>query len=148
MSLSIETRVITWQAALQACQAAIASAEAQGRHINVAVTDRAGLLMCFLRMPSAFPQSISIAQEKARTAAGFGFPTAQWMDGIGHSESMKLGFANQPGLIIFGGGLPIYDQGVLVGGIGVSGASEDEDQRCAQAGLDAIGAAVSANDHN
>lgn len=138
MEVSVEYRAISWPAALSACRAAISYAASLDRQINVAVTDGTGILVCFLRMPRAYPQSVRIAIDKARTAAGFGFPTSRWMDGIGDNEGMKLGFAARPGLIIFGGGLPIFDQGLLVGGIGVSGASESEDERCAEAGLRAL----------
>jgi uncharacterized protein GlcG (DUF336 family) len=62
------------------------------------------------------------------------------MGAVGHDEGMKLGFSNRPRLVVFGGGLPI-GQGDWIGGIGVSGASESEDEECARAGLVAIGMA-------
>lgn len=131
---------ITVQAAAAACAAAVAHAEQNGWKINVAVVDRGGNLMAFLRMPGAFLHSIDIAIDKAYTAASFGFPTKAWMGAIGRNEGMKLGFAARPRLIVFGGGLPI-GEGDWLGGIGVSGASEAEDEACAQAGLTAIGLA-------
>ncbi|WP_205341430.1 GlcG/HbpS family heme-binding protein [Denitrificimonas caeni] len=140
MKLSIPQSTISWQAAHCAVEAAIQEALQLGVRINVAVTDGSGNLMAFLRMPGAFPQSINIAIDKAHTAAGFGFATGDWMKVCGDNEAMKLGFAAQPGLIIFAGGLPIRSAGELIGGIGVSGASEEQDTICAQAGLAAIGA--------
>ena len=131
---------ITAEAAAAACTAAVAHATARGWKINVAVVDRGGNLMAFLRMPGAFIHSIDIAIDKAYTAASFGFPTKAWMGAIGHDEGMKFGFSNQPRLIVFGGGLPI-GEGEWIGGIGVSGASESEDEECARAGLAAIGLA-------
>lgn len=139
MEISVEYRAIGWPAALAACHAALDHAIAINRQVNVAVVDGAGMLICFLRMPLAYPQSVRIAIDKARTAAGFGFPTSRWMGVVGDNEGMKLGFATRSGLTVFGGGLPITDQGYLVGGIGVSGASESEDEQCAQAGLNALG---------
>ena len=121
-----------------ACSAAVAHATANGWKINVAVVDRGGNLMAFLRMPGAFLHSIDIAIDKAYTSASFGFPTKAWMSIIGSDEGMKLGFSAQPRLIVFGGGLPI-GQGEWLGGIGVSGASEAQDEECARAGLAAIG---------
>ena len=59
---------------------------------------------------------------------------------IGHDEGMKLGFSARPRLVVFGGGLPIRVAGELIGGIGVSGASEEQDEECARAALLAIGA--------
>lgn len=130
---------ITWEAASTAAQAAVRHAQAQGWRINVGVVDRGGNLMAFLRMPGAYLHSIDIAIDKAYTAASFGFPTKQWMGAIGHDEGMKLGFSAQPRLIVFGGGLPIRVGEDWIGGIGVSGASEAEDEACARAGLAAIG---------
>jgi uncharacterized protein GlcG (DUF336 family) len=132
---------ITWEAASTAAQAAVRHAQAKGWRINVGVVDRGGNLMAFLRMPGAFLHSIDIAIDKAYTAASFGFPTKQWMGAIGHDEGMKLGFSAQPRLIVFGGGLPIQVGEDWIGGIGVSGASEAEDEECARAGLAAIGLA-------
>lgn len=133
---------ITAEAAAAACSAAVAHAAARGWRINVAVVDRGGNLMAFLRQPGAFIHSIQIAIDKAFTSASFGFPTKAWMGAIGHDEGMKLGFANQPRLIVFGGGLPVPGGGgEWIGGIGVSGASEAEDEECARAGLAAIGLA-------
>lgn len=128
---------ISAEAAAAACSAAVAHAAANGWKINVAVVDRGGNLMAFLRMPGAFIHSIDIAIDKAYTSASFGFPTKAWMGAIGHDEGMKLGFSAQPRLIVFGGGLPV-GSGDWLGGIGVSGASEAQDEECARAGLAAI----------
>lgn len=138
MQIAADTPGISAEAAAAACSAAVAHAAAQGWRINVAVVDRGGNLMAFLRMPGAFLHSINIAINKAYTAASFGFPTKAWMEAIGHDEGMKLGFSAQPRLIVFGGGLPI-GLGEWIGGIGVSGASETQDEECARAGLAAIG---------
>lgn len=122
---------ITWKAASTAAQAAVRHAEAKGWKINVGVVDRGGNLMAFLRMPGAFIHSIDIAIDKAYTAASFGFPTKAWMGAVGHDDGMKFGFSAQPRLIVFGGGLPIKvpgNDGDWIGGIGVSGASESEDE--------------------
>lgn len=142
MQLESVTRGITWAAASAAAQAAVSHAEAQGWKVNVAVVDRSGNLMAFLRMPGAFLHSIDLAIDKAYTSASFGFPTKAWMGAIGHDEGMKLGFSSQPRLIVFGGGLPIGIGNDWIGGIGVSGASETEDEECAKAGLMAIGLAA------
>ncbi len=140
MKLAVPQSTISWEAAHAAVEAAIQEATRMGVLINVAVSDGSGNLVAFLRMPGAFPQSITIAIDKAYTAAGFGFPTVDWMNVFGDNEAMKLGFSAEPRLIIFGGGLPIRSGGELIGGIGVSGASEEQDTLCADAGLRAIGA--------
>ena len=138
MQVAVQSPGISAEAAATAVQAAVAHAEANGWKINAAVVDRGGNLMAFLRMPGAFIHSIEIAIDKAYTAASFGFSTKDWMPAIGHDEGMKFGFSARPRLIVFGGGLPI-GQKDWIGGIGVSGASEAEDEECARAGLAAIG---------
>ncbi len=138
--LAVTQQVISAAAVSVALEAAIAHAERIGVRINVAVADSGGNLAGFLRMPGAFLQSIDIAIDKAYTAAGFGFSTKDWMQLIGHDEGMKLGFSARPRLVVFGGGLPIRAGGALIGGIGVSGASEAQDEECARAALAAIGA--------
>ena len=144
MQVAVQMPGISAEAAATAVQAAVAHAEANGWKINAAVVDRGGNLMAFLRMPGAFIHSIEIAIDKAYTAASFGFSTKDWMPAIGHDEGMKFGFSARPRLIVFGGGLPIANKdketaGDWIGGIGVSGASEAEDEECARAGLAAIG---------
>ena len=138
-TLSVGMRAIACEAAAAAVQAAVAHAQALGIRINVAVTDPAGLLMAFLRMPGAPLHSIDIAIDKAYTAASFGVPTAQWLELIGDEEALRIGLPHRPRLVVFGGGLPIREAGVLIGGIGVSGGSAVQDEDCARAGLAAIG---------
>jgi uncharacterized protein GlcG (DUF336 family) len=144
MQVAVNQPGISWEAASTAAQAAVRFAESKGWKINVAVVDRGGNLISFLRMPGAYLHSIDIAIDKAYTSASFGFPTKAWMGAIGHDDGMKFGFSNQPRLIVFGGGLPIKtpgNEGDWIGGIGVSGASEAEDEECAREGLKAIGLA-------
>ncbi len=138
-TLSVGARAIACEAAAAAVQAAVAHAQALGIRINVAVTDPAGLLMAFLRMPGAPLHSIDIAIDKAYTAASFGVPTAQWLELMGDEEALRIGLPHRPRLVVFGGGLPIHEAGVLIGGIGVSGGSAAQDEDCARAGLSAMG---------
>ncbi len=129
----------TWSlgedAAAAACDAAVAHARSLGIRINVAVTDAGGNLMAFRRMHGAFLHSIDIAIDKAYTAASFGFPTSQWASILTSDEALRLGMPHRPRLVVFGGGLPIYANGHLIGGIGVSGGSAEQDADCAHAGL-------------
>ncbi|WP_241338578.1 GlcG/HbpS family heme-binding protein [Burkholderia cenocepacia] len=137
---SVVTRTIDWLAALSAAQAAVAPAERLGVRVNVAVVDAAGLLAAFVRMPGAPLHSIDIAIDKAYTAASFGLPTGAWHDALAaHSAAVRQGLVLRPRFVAFGGGLPIIDDGARIGGIGVSGGSEAQDESCARAGLDAAG---------
>ena len=83
---------------------------------------------------------MDIAIDKAYTAAGFGLPTSAWTAALeSHSAAVREGLPRRPRMVCFGGGLPIRNEGKLIGGIGVSGGSEDQDEACARAGLTAIG---------
>ena len=126
------------EAAAVAC-ANYAKLQEGWRTVNVAVLDKAGDLLYFRREPSSFRGSIDIAINKAWTATRFGFPTRALGENIVNREPGKVhGIQFMDRLIIFPGGLPIVVDGVLIGGIGVSGATGDQDEECAQAGLDAI----------
>ena len=141
MQLTIASTSLHWQAAMAAARTAIETAEGLGIRINVAVVDRAGTPMAFLRMHGAPLHSIGIAEDKAYTAASFGLSTADWDAVVGGNEALRAGLAQRDRLVMFGGGLPIVQAGECVGGIGVSGGSEDQDEACARAGLDALMAA-------
>lgn len=136
---SVSVRSISAEAAAAATQAAVAHAKELGIRINVAVTDSSGTLMAFLRMPGAFLHSIDIATDKAYTSASFGMPTSQWMEILRQDEALRIGIPQRPRLVVFGGGVPIREGEDLIGGIGVSGGSAEQDEACAKAGLKAIG---------
>ena len=139
-NISVTHTLIDWEAAAIAVQAAVAKAVSIGVKINVAVVDSSGTLMAFLRMPNAPLHSVEIAIDKAYTAASFGLPTHLWLEVLKeHSPAVQDGLLRRPRFVAFGGGLPILENGVLIGAIGVSGASELQDQQCAQAGLHAMG---------
>jgi len=138
---SVPQAVISAEASAIALQAAVAHAEGLGIAINVAICDIGGTLAGFLRMPGAFLHSVEIAIDKAYTSASFGFPTAMWKQVLANDEVLRMGLAERPRLVIFGGGLPIVHNGVRIGGIGVSGGSAEQDEECAKAGLAAIGLA-------
>lgn len=119
--------------------AAIRKAEDLGIRINAAVVDKGGNLLAFQRMNGAFLHSIGISIDKAYTAAGFGFPTHQWMDEIRDVPQLREGIVQRDRLVIFGGGMPIVKDDAVIGAIGVSGGSEEQDGICARAGLQRLG---------
>ena len=133
-------RVIGGAGALQAVGAALEAASALGVSVNVAVVDAAGVLAAFVRMPGAPLHSIDIAIDKAYTAASFGLPTGQWHEALAtHSAAVRDGIVLRPRFVAFGGGLPIVENGARIGGIGVSGGSEAQDETIARAGLRVLG---------
>lgn len=134
----IDLPSLGWRAARRAVAAAIEKAESLGIRVDAALVDRSGNTLAFLHMPGAFLHSADLAVDKAYTAAGFGFPTAQWMQVFGDAEHLKIGLSARPRLVVLGGGLPIHDGDACIGGIGVSGGSEAQDEACAQAALDVL----------
>ncbi|MEH6503065.1 MAG: heme-binding protein [Cycloclasticus sp.] len=138
MSNSITKKNISTQAACTAVQAAVEKAKTLGIAINVSVVDSSAIEMAFLRMNNSFLPSMDIAKDKAYTSAGFGLPTMQWKNILEGNTQLQAGIVARPRVITFGGGLPISEGGDLIGAIGVSGGSEEEDVICAQAGIDAI----------
>ena len=139
---SVGQRLIDVLAASDAVRASVAYAQALGVAVNVAVVDVSGVQVAFLRMPGAPLHSIDIAIDKAYTAASFGLATSQWHKVLQeHPPAVREGLVLRPRFVAFGGGLPILENGLRIGGIGVSGGSEQEDEAIAQAGLKAIGLA-------
>ena len=138
-SLAVPQSVISAEAAALAVRATVDKAAELGIRINVAVTDGGGALAAFLRMPGAFLHSVDIAIDKAYTAASFGFPTSEWEQALAGDAALGRGMPHRPRIVVFGGGLPIRHGDALIGGIGVSGGSAEQDEQCARAGLEAIG---------
>ncbi|MEW8624742.1 MAG: heme-binding protein [Candidatus Thiodiazotropha sp.] len=139
MELAVNEPQIHWRAAADAVAAAVQQAEEMGIKINAAVVDKGGNLLAFQRMNGAFLHSIGISIDKAYTAAGFGFPTHKWMDEIRDIPQLREGLVHRDRLVIFGGGLPIVSSDQVIGAIGVSGGSEEQDEICARAGLQRLG---------
>lgn len=118
----------------------LAAAEQKACEIGVpmviAIVDSGGNLVAHERMDHALLASISLALDKAYTAAALKMPTDQVAKAAVPGQPLYgIHTANSGRLIIFGGGLPIFEQGFLLGGIGVSGGTVEQDMLVAQAGL-------------
>lgn len=131
-------RAVNAAAAHAAVAAAVARAEELGVAINAAVVDSGGVLCAFLRMPDAFLHSVDIAIDKAKTAAGFKTDTGALYQAVKGSRSLELGLIRRDDCALFAGGVVLYHRGEIIGAIGVSGASEEQDLQCAEAGAKAI----------
>jgi uncharacterized protein GlcG (DUF336 family) len=136
---AVTQKSISRQASYEACLFAIQKAEQLNININVSVADNKGLEMAFLRMENSFIHSIDIAKDKAYTSASFGFPTQQWSTIFKSMPHLEQGFSNRGRLIPFGGGMPIFENGIKIGAIGVSGGTEEEDIICAKYAIEKIG---------
>ena len=126
---------ITQSLALKILEAITNKAEELGIKINAAVVDEGANLKAFIRMDEAALLSSEIAQNKAYTAAAFGKPTHEWYPMIKDEPALLTGIVHTNKLVVFGGGIPLTVGGIIVGGIGVSGGTSEEDVLCAQAGL-------------
>jgi len=103
--------------------------------VNAAVVDEGANLKAFIRMDEAPLLSGTIAQNKAYTAAAFGKPTHEWYPMIKEEPALLTGIVHTDRLVVFGGGIPLIYKGIIVGGIGVSGGTADQDVQCALSGL-------------
>lgn len=134
----LEQKCISNAFALEMIKAAEKKAKELGIAVNIAVVDPGGHLVAFSRMDYAPLLSLVIAQNKAYSAVAFKTPTHEWYDMIKDQPSLKLGIVHTDRLVIFGGGFPIFEGDILIGGVGVSGGSEEEDQLCGQAALELV----------
>jgi glc operon protein GlcG len=134
--------VLSLDAAEKAASACRQLATQKAWRMNIAVVDAGANPILFQRMDAAFLASGEIAMRKAKASAGTPFPT-RVMEELSFGKDHKgggamPGLALAPGVLSIPGGLPIKVGDVLVGAIGVSGSMPDNDELCAQAGLDAI----------
>jgi uncharacterized protein GlcG (DUF336 family) len=128
---------------LEDARRVIAAAEKKSREIgqpmNVAVVDEGGNLVAHVRMDGAWIGSIDISQKKAYTSRAFDISTK---DLSAHSQSGGQFFgihaSNNGKIMIFAGGIPLKKNGKVVGAIGVSGGSGDQDHAVAEAGAGAF----------
>lgn len=130
---------ITLEQAETAVQAAKAKAKEINTLMNIAVVDAGANLIAFVHMDGAWLGSIDISQKKARTARYFDMPTGE----IGKLSQPGGSLYNiehsNGGLITFPGGIPIKNSnGEVIGAIGVSGSTVENDHTVAQAGVDAL----------
>jgi glc operon protein GlcG len=116
--------------------AAVAEAKKRDWKMNVAVVDSGGNLVAFQRMDGAMLASIQIAEHKARAAATFRRPTKVFEDGI---NLMHLNYLLAfDGIIASRGGIPLIEQGAIIGAIGCSGGTDSQDEIASNAGAAVI----------
>jgi glc operon protein GlcG len=116
--------------------AAVAEAKKRNWKMNVAVVDSGGNLVAFQRMDGAMLASIQIAEHKARAAATFRRPTKEFEVGI---NVMHLNYLLAfDGVIASRGGIPLIEQGAIIGAIGCSGGADSQDEIVSKAGAAVI----------
>jgi uncharacterized protein GlcG (DUF336 family) len=139
MAATIRQDTLSLAAAQQVLAAAIAKAGELGKAFCLCVADPSGDPIAAARMDGAPRLSAQIAANKAWTVAQFnGMPTHVWWGAIENEPSLVHGITHTPRLIVFGGGVPVTVDGAVVGSVGVSGGSADEDRIVAEAGAAAV----------
>ena len=131
--------MLTLSDARRVIDAAEKKAAAIGQPMNIAVADGGGNLVAHVRMDNAWIGSIDISINKAFTSRAFDIATK---DLAAHSQSGGQFFgihaSNHGRIMIFAGGIPLKRDGKVVGAIGVSGGSGDQDHAVAEAGAAAF----------
>ena len=126
---------LTLAQAQKVVAAAEAKAQQQGTLMNITVIDAGGNLKAFARMDGAFLGSIDISLKKAKTARDFNMSSKELGDLAQPGKPLYGIEVTNGGLAIFGGGELIRDKsGTIIGAIGVSGSSVEDDMGVAQAG--------------
>ena len=116
--------------------AAVAEAKKRDWKMNVAAVDSGGSLVAFQRMDGAMLASIQIAEHKARAAVTFRRPTKVFEDGI---NLMHLNYLLAfDGIIASRGGIPLIEEGKIIGAIGCSGGTDSQDEVVSKAGVAVI----------
>jgi uncharacterized protein GlcG (DUF336 family) len=131
--------MITLSKAKEIITAAEKKAEEIGQPMNIAVADEGGNLIAHVRMDGAWIGSIDISIKKAYTSRAFDIATK---DLATHSQSGSQFFgihaSNGGRIMIFAGGIPLKKKGKVIGAIGVSGGSGEQDHAVAEAGAKAL----------
>ena len=132
----VTTRVLTASTANQVAVVAEQMCRKKGYQVSVAVVDRYGNLLAFVRDPLSGAHTINVAQDKAFTAASFQGATIEL------AERLKF-LKGTPRVSLVGGGVPIRVAGYMYGAVGISGAPREKipgdiDDACARAGIESV----------
>lgn len=133
--MQTQTAHMTLDTARAVVAAARQRAEEIGVPMNIAVVDEGNNLTAFARMDGAWLGSIDIAQNKAYTSRSFDMSTKD-LAPLCQPDQPLFGIhaSNQGRLIVFAGGIPLRVDGTVIGAIGVSGGSVEQDHDVAEAG--------------
>jgi len=131
----LDEKIVSLEAAKGMLSAAEAHARANGWRVAIAVVDLSGDLIAFHRMDDVQRASIELALGKARTAARFRRPTKALAEA---AASGRVGFLGANGVVPLDGGVPITVGGKVIGAVGVSGMTGEQDAQVAQAGAAAL----------
>ena len=123
--------------AKKAAAAAIAEARKNNFTMAIAIVDTGGNLVYFEKMDGTQTGSVNVSIEKARSAVLFRRPTKSFQDTVAQG-GVGLRMLGLPGAVPVDGGIPLTESGKIVGAIGASGGTSDQDGQCAQAGANVV----------
>jgi uncharacterized protein GlcG (DUF336 family) len=134
-AMTLPVKRLTVDTALKIAKATLTQCRKEGMNVAVTVIDRGGDAQVVLRDTLAMDVTLDISMKKAYTAMSFNTRTDELQD-----RAKTIGpLATYDGLLLQGGGVPINIGGTIMGGIGVSGSPSSKiDQKCANAGLEAV----------
>ena len=129
--------VLRYSAAKELVALAIAHAEENGWNVAVAVLDTSGHMLAAGRMDGVPSPILDFAAVKAFTST-LGKTSLAFGERMGSMKSLELGLSNRDRLLAWEGGVPVRENGTLIGAIGVSGAEGHQDAACAKAAIGAL----------
>lgn len=132
----LDRKAISLNAAKTIAAAAEAEAERNNWNVAIAVVDAAGELILFHKRDGTQYASLDIALNKARTAARFRRPTRALQDGVAGGRTVLLAIE---GMLPLEGGVPVMLGDEVIGAVGVSGVTAEQDAQIARAGIAALG---------
>lgn len=133
----IGTATISLEAAQELLAEARRACAERGFAATIAITDAGGHLRAFERADTAAFLTVDVAIDKAWTAVSFGLSTQQWNQYM--AEPAVAPLAHHPRVTPVGGGMPIFHEGQLVGGLGISGGTSVQDHEAAEEALRRVG---------
>jgi glc operon protein GlcG len=138
----VPMNALSLNAAQRVAEAASSVARSKDIAACIAVCDPSGAAIVTMRMDGAPRLSAEVALNKAYSVAVFnGMPTDKWWPLLADDPALVHGFTHTDRLVVFAGGVPVLVDGEVVGAVGVSGGSSEQDRQIAQAGADAVGTA-------
>jgi len=126
--------LMSYEMALEAIDAAEAYARAEGWGVTILVSDQNGNAVMLRRLDGVSPRTYDFAQSKVAAVIGSGMTSAEYGMKFQAGEIEEI-----EGAVTFGGGVPVYVDGVLVGAVAASGVQPGQDEEVSTAGAEAIG---------
>jgi glc operon protein GlcG len=128
-------KALTLEVAKEIAAASSRFAQKNKWNVVIAVVDDGGHLIYFERMDGVQTGSIQVAIQKAKTAAAFKRPTRLFEEAVADGRTVLVSL---PGGMPFEGGVPVTVEGQVIGAVGISGVTAQQDGMIAQAGVDAL----------